>query len=151
MSNEVDELQKLAEIPFTNLNTIMKKLLFLAVLTLTGSLFFQGISKQEQEPEPNLILSTEAALPDDVKAVVDKKCYGCHNANSKNEKGKAKLDWDALDGMKKSKRKAAMGEIAEVLEKGEMPPKKFLENKPEGALTEAELATLAQWSSGKKK
>ena len=99
----------------------------------------------------NLILSTEAALPDDVKAVVDKKCYGCHNANSKNEKGKAKLDWDALDGMKKSKRKAAMGEIAEVLEKGEMPPKKFLENKPEGALTEAELATLAQWSSGKKK
>lgn len=127
----------------------MKKLLFLSVFVFTGTLFFQGISKQK--PEPNLNFSEEAILPDEVKAVVDKKCYGCHNANSKNEKGKAKLDWDALDNMKKSKRRAAMGEIAEVLEKGEMPPKKFLENKPEGALTETELATLVAWSGGTKK
>lgn len=127
----------------------MKKLLLLPLLALVGLLFLQGISEPNSEPTP--LTYTEAALPDDVKAVVDKKCYGCHNANSKNEKGKAKLDWDGLDKMKKSKRMAAMGEIAEVLEKGEMPPKKFLENKPEGALTEAELETLVKWSAGKKK
>lgn len=90
-------------------------------------------------------------MPATVKAVVDQKCYGCHNANSKNEKGKAKLDWDALAKLKKSKRLAAMDEIYEVLEKGEMPPKKFLENKPEGKLSESDLATLMEWSKGKKK
>jgi len=127
----------------------MKKLLLIPVLAFMGVLFFQGISESNTEPET--INYTDAALPDDVKAVVDKKCYGCHNANSKNEKAKAKLDWDALDKMKKSKRLAAMGEISEVLEKGEMPPKKFLENKPEAALSESELATLVAWSAGKKK
>jgi hypothetical protein len=90
-------------------------------------------------------------MPADVKAVVEQKCYGCHNAESKNEKGKAKLDWDAFEATKKSKQLATKGKIAEVLEKGDMPPKKFLENKPEGKLTEAELATLMDWSAGKKK
>jgi uncharacterized membrane protein len=127
----------------------MKKVFFLVALALAGFLFVQGIS--EQEPEHVTSLSTTSALPDDVKAVVDKKCYGCHNAKSKNDKAKAKLDWDALDAMKKSKKRAKLGDISEVLEKGEMPPKKFLENKPEGALTEAELATLVAWSGGNKK
>lgn len=56
-----------------------------------------------------------------------------------------------LPNKKKSKRVGTMGKISEVLEKGEMPPKKFLENKPEAALSEAELATLVAWSAGKKK
>lgn len=128
----------------------MKKLILIPALALVGFLFLQGKSTSEAE-SVNTMDMHQAALPDNVKAVVDQKCYGCHNANSKNEKAKAKLDWDALDKMKNSKRMAAMGEISEVLEKGEMPPKKFLENKPEAALTEAELATLVEWSAGKKK
>ncbi len=90
-------------------------------------------------------------MPADVKAIVETKCYGCHNVNSKNEKGKAKLDWDAFEANKKSKQLATKGKINEVLVKGDMPPKKFLENKPEGKLTEAELATLMNWSAGKRK
>lgn len=125
----------------------MKRLLFITCAALCGLLFFQGKPTEKPAPSPYL----DAELPAEVKAVVDQKCYGCHNVNSKNEKGKAKLDWDALTKMKKAKRMAAMDEINEVLTEGEMPPKKFLENKPEGALTEAELATLLAWSSGKKK
>ena len=86
-----------------------------------------------------------------VKAIVDQKCYGCHNAASKNEKGKAKLDWDAFEATKKSKQLATMAKINETLSKGEMPPAKFLENKPEGKLSESDLATLMEWSAGKKK
>jgi mono/diheme cytochrome c family protein len=121
----------------------MKKLLFIPLALFIGLLFMQGKSAR--------VATTGAELPDNVKAVVDKKCYGCHNANSKNEKAKGKLDWDAVGKMKKSKRMAAMDKISEMLAKGEMPPKKFLENKPEGALTAEELATLVDWSAGKKK
>jgi mono/diheme cytochrome c family protein len=124
----------------------MKKLFFIPFAVITALLFFQGKSELSTTTH-----ASEADLPADVKAVVDKKCYGCHNVNSKNEKAKTKLDWDAVGKMKKSKRMAAMDEIAEVLEKGEMPPKKFLENKPEAALSESELATLVAWSAGKKK
>lgn len=124
----------------------MKKLLIIPIAAIIGLLFLQGTSALETTTHTN-----DADLPANVKAVVDQKCYGCHNVNSKNEKAKAKLDWDEVGKMKRSKRMVAMDEIAEVLEKGEMPPKKFLENKPEAKLSEAELATLLDWSSGKKK
>ena len=123
----------------------MKKLYILPFAVIIGLLFVQGKSALTSSSAP------AADLPAEVKAVVDKKCYGCHNANSKNEKGKAKLDWDVLAKQKKSKRVGTMGKISEVLEKGAMPPKKFLEMKPEAALSEAELATLVSWSAGKKK
>jgi mono/diheme cytochrome c family protein len=128
----------------------MKKLSLLPVAAIVGLLFLQANPKPEADTM--LALHPEApALPADVKAVVQQKCYGCHNANSKNEKGKAKLDWDALEAAKKSKSVATMGKISEVLTEGTMPPAKFLETKPEGKLTEAELAMLMEWSAGKKK
>lgn len=128
----------------------MKKLSLLPVAAIVGLLFLQANPKPEADTM--LALHPEApALPADVKAIVQQKCYGCHNANSKNEKGKAKLDWDALEAAKKSKSMASMGKISEALTEGTMPPAKFLENKPEGKLTEAELATLMEWSAGKKK
>lgn len=124
----------------------MKKLLLLPAIALVGLFFVQAIPQPAAEPDPQ-----EGWMPANVKAVVDQKCYGCHNANSKNDKGKAKLDWDATGKMKKAKRLATMDKIAEVLEKGEMPPKKFLEFKPEAKLSDSDLATLKEWSAGKKK
>ena len=117
---------------------------------LVGLLFLQATSKPEVEIYP-LHSAVQPDMPANIKAIVDQKCYGCHNAESKNEKGKAKLDWDAFEASKKSKQMAMKGKINEELEKGDMPPKKFLEMKPEGKLTEAELATLLEWSAGKKK
>ncbi|OOG77645.1 heme-binding domain-containing protein [Algoriphagus sp. A40] len=128
----------------------MKKLTLLPMAAMVGLLFFQGTTKPEVETAPNH-LAMSPDMPENIKAIVDQKCYGCHNAESKNEKGKAKLDWDAFEASKKSKQMATKGKIAEVLEKGDMPPAKFLENKPEGKLSEAELATLMEWSAGKKK
>ncbi|MFD2200820.1 heme-binding domain-containing protein [Shivajiella indica] len=128
----------------------MKKLFLFPTLALLGLLFFQATIKSGAEAE--ILEHTMAPeMPANVKAVVDQKCYGCHNAESKNEKGKSKLDWDAFEATKKSKQLATMGKITEVLENGDMPPAKYLENKPEGKLTEAELATLLEWSAGKKK
>jgi uncharacterized membrane protein len=128
----------------------MKKLFLFPTLAILGLLFFQATIKTESDAEI-VEYSMAPEMPANVKAVVDQKCYGCHNAESKNDKGKAKLDWDAFEAAKKSKQMATMGKITEVLESGDMPPAKYLENKPEGKLTEAELATLMEWSAGKKK
>lgn len=128
----------------------MKKIAFLPTTAVLGLLFFQGMTKPEIENYP---VHPEMApdMPANVKAIVEQKCYGCHNAESKNEKGKEKLDWDAFEASKKSKQMATKGKISEVLKEGDMPPAKFLAQKPEGKLSEAELATLIDWSAGKKK
>ncbi|EON75397.1 hypothetical protein ADIS_4101 [Lunatimonas lonarensis] len=128
----------------------MKKLFLLPALALLGLLFFQGTTKTSNGYEVSP-LEIMPDMPANVKAVVDQKCYGCHNAESKNDKGKAKLDWDAFEASKKSKQVAVMKKINEVVVNGDMPPKKYLENRPEGKLSEADIATLTSWSSGKKK
>lgn len=128
----------------------MKKSFLLPTLAILGLLFIQGTSKTDAVSEYEMH-ALAPDMPANVKAVVEQKCYGCHNAESKNEKGKAKLDWDAFEATKKSKQLATMAKINETLSKGEMPPAKFLENKPEGKLSESDLATLMEWSAGKKK
>ena len=128
----------------------MKKLSLLSAFGFALILFLQAIPKTDAHNQPEL--NDEApAIPEDVMAVVQQKCYGCHNAESKNEKGKEKLDWDELESAKKGKALATMKKITEVLEGDEMPPEKFLERKPEGKLSDEEKATLLAWSTGKKK
>lgn len=128
----------------------MKKLAILPIAALAGLLFLQANPKPEADTLAALHPEMPA-LPADVKAIVQQKCYGCHNPNSKNEKGKAKLDWDALEAAKKSKALATMGKIKETLDEGSMPPARFLESNPDKKLTADEVATLMQWTTGKKK
>lgn len=128
----------------------MKKRFLIPTLAVLSLLFFQGTTKTVSDSE-NTLHVMEADMPANVKAVVDQKCYGCHNAESKNEKGKKKLDWDDFEASKRSKQIATKGKILEALENGDMPPAKFLENKPEGKLTKEEVATLMEWSKSKKK
>lgn len=128
----------------------MKKIALLPVAAIVGLLFFQASQKPESDKHPDLNLF-DAKMPANVKAVVEQKCYGCHNAESKNEKGKKKLDWDFFESEKKSKQLATMSKINEVLTEGDMPPARFLENKPEGKLSDEEMAILIEWSAGKKK
>lgn len=83
----------------------------------------------------------------DVKAIIDQKCFGCHNLNSKNEKGKKKLKWDSLTLIPKATQVAKLDKIIEVLEEGSMPPAKFLEYKPEAKLNDEEVKKLKEWAN----
>lgn len=85
-------------------------------------------------------------IPEDVKVVLDNKCFGCHNVEGKSDKAKDKLLLDKMDELSKAKLVAALGEINEVLVENEMPPEKFLEEKPEAKLTDDEIKLLLDWS-----
>lgn len=111
-------------------------LLFAAIFSL--SLHASETEKKSVEPF--------GPMPDQVKTIVDKSCIGCHNTNSRNEDAKKKLDFNKLDSLSKVKMIGTYNEIAEVLEKEEMPPKKFLQRFPDKALTDAEKKTLMNWA-----
>jgi uncharacterized membrane protein len=95
--------------------------------------------------------SKAVKMPDDVKAIIEKSCFGCHNTDSKNDKAKEKLDLKTIDSLDKSKMIHALKEIAETVEESEMPPAKFLEKFPDKKLTDAEKKTLMDWANNEAK
>jgi hypothetical protein len=85
-------------------------------------------------------------IPENVKAIIDKSCFGCHNTSSRNEDAKEDLDFKKLDGLSFIKKISAYKHIGEVVEENEMPPKRFLEKKPEKKLTDKEKEILIAWA-----
>lgn len=117
----------------------MKKYGFFMLLFALAAFLISGtlISKSNQSPE---------GLPENINKIVEKSCYGCHNTDSKNEDAKEELNFDTLHELKKVKKITTLREIAEVLEEGEMPPKKMLEKYPDRKPTDEEIATMIKWA-----
>lgn len=101
----------------------------------------------QSEVKPVLKDTVSFQYPENVKAVIDNKCFSCHNPDAKNEKSKRAVNFVTLPSIKKSEQVAKLGDIADVTKKGEMPPKQFLERKPEAKLTDAESELLIDWAN----
>mgnify|MGYP002786919917 CR=1 FL=1 len=86
------------------------------------------------------------AFPENVMAVIDTKCMGCHKPDAKNEKSKAKLQWVLLADMETEELVAKLDAIIESLEEGSMPPEGIVAKYPDMKLTEAETKTLKDWA-----
>lgn len=85
-------------------------------------------------------------IPTEINSIIDKSCFGCHNAESANDKGKEKLSIDKLHELSKAKLIAKLDGIAEAVGKNEMPPEKFLSKYPDKALTKEEAGKLKEWA-----
>ena len=92
------------------------------------------------------VKSIPGQMPDDVKAVIENRCFGCHNTDSKNDKAKEDLDFKTFDELSKIKKISTYKKIGEVLEENEMPPKKFLERFPDKDITADEKKLLMEWA-----
>jgi mono/diheme cytochrome c family protein len=85
-------------------------------------------------------------LPENIKSIVDKSCFGCHNSESTNDDAKEALDFNTFNELRKVRKITKLKEISETLTEGEMPPKKFLEKFPEKSLTDEERQALITWT-----
>jgi hypothetical protein len=54
--------------------------------------------------------------------------------------------WDSIPMYGKARQIAVLDDIAEVLEKGEMPPKEVIEKYPEAAITPDQVQLLKNWA-----
>jgi hypothetical protein len=123
---------------------IRKKHFILGALTMFLSIGLLNASVNPTETKT-------PAVPDNVKAIIEKSCFGCHNTDSKNDKAKEKLDLKTFDALGKKEMIHALGEIAETVEENEMPPAKFLEKFPDKKLTDAEKKILIDWANNEGK
>ncbi|MGE5421088.1 MAG: hypothetical protein ACM3UT_12940 [Chloroflexota bacterium] len=114
------------------------------VLAIIAGIFFIQSSPAEQ------ITNVQAGFyPVAVKAVIDKKCYGCHSDKGKSQDAKDALMWDSLPGLTKIKIVATMEDIIEVLEKDHMPPEEVVKKYPEMHLLTEENELLRSWAESK--
>jgi len=123
----------------------MKKVLFVLGLAITGLLFmnFSPVTKTAEENPSGL---TTIEIPGDVKEILDNSCYGCHNSDSKNLKGKKKLSFDKLSDLKTYKAIGKLTDVAESVIEGEMPPEKTLKKHPEMKMTDEQTEILVNWA-----
>lgn len=123
-----------------------RKNLFPGVLVALMLLFAFGFKVS------NTISNVPAtAANDEVNAVIQNKCFGCHNTDSKNDKAKEKLDFKVMETLSGPDKVKAYREIGDVLKEEEMPPKKFLERYPDKALTKDEHKMLTDWAKAEAK
>ncbi len=101
-------------------------------------------------PEKETIATPEGdkfEIPSDIQDIFDKSCFGCHNTDTKNDKGKKKLMIDKLANLSKAKLVGKLDGIVEAVKENEMPPEKFLEKFPENKLTKEEAKKLMDWAN----
>jgi uncharacterized membrane protein len=115
------------------------------LLILTVALFVRA-RYSDHAKDVSIRQQVGITFPADVKAVIDNKCYGCHSKDGKSEEAKEDLMWDSIPLYPKARQIAVLDDIAEVLEKGEMPPEKFIEKYPEAKLSPEQVALLKKWA-----
>lgn len=130
----------------------MKKLIgpmaALLVLALVSMAF---VMKPVAESAPVLQDQAGITFPENVKAIIDAKCMGCHKPDARNEKAREKLQWEKVAKMNKEEQEHLIDELFEVLEDGKMPPAKAVERRPEMKLTDEETKTLIAWVEAEEK
>jgi cytochrome c553 len=117
------------------------------LLTTIVGLFLMSAAPHIQSPDPAVPFTDQnLVFPDDVMAIIENKCIGCHNPDAKNEKAREKLQWAQLAKMETEDLISKLDALFEVLEEGEMPPAKMLERNPEKKLTDQETLILQNWA-----
>jgi len=127
-------------------NKITKILLpFILLITF----IFFSFTKDLNEKYVKITAVESIDIPEDVKAILDNKCMGCHSNDAKGGKSKMKMNFDKLKNGDYSKGKtiSKLGKITKQLNKDKMPPKKFLNKNPDKKLTEDERKLLLNWAS----
>ena len=120
----------------------MKRILtFIVVISVgLGLISFSAVSLSRE--------TGSKEMPDNVKAAIDKSCFGCHNTDSQNAKSKGKLDLKTLSTLAKTDQIAKLNAITKVIKESEMPPKMFLERFPDKKLTKDEADAISKWAKG---
>ena len=115
---------------------------------LFAAAIFVSISATEDIINNTIPGNEKYVVPEEVQAIIDNKCFDCHNADSKNMKGKMKLKFDKMSQLKTHKLLGKLDNISEAVTEGKMPPKKAVKKYPDLKLTADEAKTLSDWSKG---
>ena len=88
----------------------------------------------------------QADFPKKVSGILTNSCYDCHVTGAKAQKAVDALDFKKWEEYKLTKKISLLTKICEVVEKGDMPPGKYLKQNPEKALSASDVKTICNWT-----
>ncbi|MBN2638962.1 MAG: heme-binding domain-containing protein [Bacteroidales bacterium] len=122
----------------------MKKLFLGLTIIISAGILSAFYIPEKQSQNIKKDSSTSFVMPDSVKVVVDQSCYMCHNSNARGD-AKDALNFDKLSSMKGPALVAHLQNIEKMVKHSWMPPRRFLSDHPEKALTEKQKQVLLDW------
>lgn len=128
------------------MKTNRSKLFVIVPVVTIAFIMLTAFGLYDSNSTGNIPAEETIVIPEDVQGILDNSCFGCHNAESTSDKAKKKLMLDELTSLSKAKLVGKLADIAETVEENEMPPKKFLDNYPDKALTDDEAKRLKEWA-----
>lgn len=129
----------------------MKNLLKISVPVIVFVFAFTYLldTKKVMPSNTEVTAVAQVEIPGNIQTILDKSCVMCHNSESKNTKGKLKLNFDSFTNGDYSTGKmiGKLRGITKVMNESTMPPEKFLAKYPEKALTADQSKTLVDWAT----
>jgi uncharacterized membrane protein len=124
----------------------MKTSIKISLLLIFTVALFVRARYTDHAKDVTLRQQAEITFPADVKAVIDNKCYGCHSKDGRSEEAKEHMMWDSIPLYPQDRQIEVLDDIAEVLEKGKMPPEKMIEMHPEAKLSPDQVTLIKNWA-----
>ena len=88
----------------------------------------------------------EKVFPDEISAILKTSCFDCHTTGARSADALKAVDFLVWNDYQVTKKISTLANIYRMVDEGKMPPKKYLENKPESELTEAQKKILCDWT-----
>lgn len=111
-----------------------------SLLFLVPGLFLLNLSVSGQEAP-----GVSPSLPDNVRKIVTSSCMPCHSQDGR-LLSRLKLNFTVWEQYSPGKQKTKAEKMYSLLDKGEMPPKKAREAKPENIPTRNQIETIKKWA-----
>lgn len=141
----------------------MVRKILLGVLIVIIIMQFIRPARNESTVAATNDIATVYTVPDDVSAILKKACYDCHSNNTRYpwytniqpaglwmqhhvDDGKEELNFNEFATYKKKRQAHKMEEVAEMVEKGEMPLNSYTWIHKDAILTAAEKELLINWA-----
>lgn len=124
----------------------MKKFfMFLAVAVMFLTLTALVLSRTSIPGKKNAASLTSNAIPEDLNVVFKNSCMDCHATGGKGM-AVAKLNFSGWDNYPAKKQAKKAAKICNIITKGAMPPKTYVEKNPEAIPTAAQKEMICKWS-----
>lgn len=117
---------------------------FAALLALMAFTYPSGynLNPNPNPPQDELALG----FPEEVTKLLENSCYDCHTNAASNAKAKMKLNFSKWNDLTDSRKVSRLGDICLTLNKGSMPPSRYLSNNPDKALDKEQKELLCKWT-----
>jgi hypothetical protein len=120
-----------------NIKAIISVSAVLLSVCIANPMNAQDARKEVEKPKP---------IPSAVTAILEKSCIGCHSDDG-SSLAKMHVNFTKWNEYSADEQASTGQDICKILNKGKMPPKKFLKNNPEGKLSEEGKLIVCNWTT----